>query len=122
MTTQRTRTVSGRAVGVGLATGALALGVAALAGSSAQHVTDNAQLGDSVWTNTQGVSTVGTVGIPTVDIPTVGIPSFDILPGDADGNTVVESPGPSIAVTDDPGNTIVWFPGGAIVTGSTFVF
>lgn len=112
MTTQRTRTVSGRAVGVGLATGALALGVAALAGSSAQHVTDNAQLGDSVWTNTQGVSTVGTVGIP----------SFDILPGDTDGKTVVESPGPSIAVTDDPGNTIVWFPGGAIVTGSTFVF
>jgi len=115
MTTQKTRTLTGRAVGVGLAAGALALGVAALAGSSAQHVTDNAQLGDSVWVNTQGVNTVGTVG-------TVGVPSFDILPGDTDGNTVLESPGPSIAVTDEPGNTIVWFPGGAIVTGSTFVF
>ena len=59
-----------------------------------------------------GGSTVGTVGIP----------SIDILPGDTDGPTVVESPVPSIAVPDGPGNTIVWFPGGAIVTGSTFIF
>jgi hypothetical protein len=112
MTTHRTRTVLTGAVGVGLTLGGLALGVAALAGSSAQQVTDNAESGASVWTNTQGVNTVGTVGIPFIDI----------LPGDADGNTVVESPAPSIAIPEGPGNTIVWFPGGAIVTGSTFVF
>jgi hypothetical protein len=114
MKAQRRRTVISRAVGAGLVAGGLALGVAALAGSPAEHVTDNAQLGDSVWINTPGVSTVGTVGTT----------SLDILPGDTKGNTVVGLPGPSIAVTDGnaPGNTVIWFPGGAIVTGSTFAF
>jgi len=107
--------VIGRVVGAGSLLGGVAVGAVLLSGAHAQHEADNAQLGDSVWVNTQGVNTVGTVGVT----------SLDIVPGDTVGNTVVTSPGPSIASTDGsgPGNTIVWFPGGAVVTvGSTFLF
>ena len=107
--------VIGRVVGAGPLLGGVAVGAVLLSGTQAHHETDNALLGDSVWVNTQGVNTVGTVGVT----------SLDILPGETVGNTVVTSPGPSIASTDGsgPGNTIVWFPGGAVVTvGSTFLF
>jgi len=115
MRTKSKLAVIGRVVGAGLLLGGAALSAVLLTGAQAQHETDNAQLGESVWVNTQGVNTVGTVGTT----------SLDILPGDTVGNTVVTSPGPSIAVTvgNAPGNTVVWFPGGAVVTvGSTFLF
>jgi hypothetical protein len=107
MKSQKKRAAMSRVAGAGLVIGGAALGVVVLAGSPDKHPTDNAQLGNSVWIDTHGVSTVG-------------VTSVDLFPGD----TVAGFPGPSIAVTDGnaPGNTVIWFPGGAIVTGSTFVF
>jgi hypothetical protein len=107
MKTQSKRAAMSRVAGAGLVIGGAALSAVLLAGAPAQHATDNAQLGNSVWIDTHGVSTVG-------------VTSVDLFPGD----TVAGFPGPSIAVTDGnaPGNTVIWFPGGAIVTGSTFVF
>ena len=107
MKSQSRRAAMSRVAGAGLVIGGTALGVVVLAGSLDKHTTDNAQLGNSVWIDTHGVSTVG-------------VTSVDLFPGD----TVAGFPGPSIAVTDGnaPGNTVIWFPGGAIVTGSTFVF
>jgi hypothetical protein len=115
MKTQSKRAAVSRVAGVGLVIGGAALGLVVLTGSPDKHATDNAQLGNSVWIDTHGVSTVG-------------VTSVDLFPGDTvagfPGDTVAGFPGPSIAVTDGnaPGNTVIWFPGGAIVTGSTFVF
>ena len=96
----------GRVAGAGMVIGGAALGVVVLAGAPDKHATDNAQLGNSVWIDTHGVSTVG-------------VTSVDLFPGD----TVAGFPGPSITVPDvnAPGNTVIWFPGGSVVTGSTFV-
>jgi hypothetical protein len=146
MKTQRKRNVS-RAVGAGLVAGGLALGLAACAGSPAQHETDKAHLEDGVWVNTQGVNTVGQTSVNTTSGNTTsgntvsgntagntvsgntagntvaGNTAGNTVAGKTAGNTVVGLPGvPSIAVPDvnAPGNTIVWFPGGSVVTG-TFV-
>ena len=133
MKTQRKRTVS-RAVGAGLVAGGLALGVAACAGSPAQHETDNANLEDGVWINTQGLNTVGQTSVNTTSGNTTsgntvsgntagntvsGNTAGNTVAGKTTGNTVVGLPGvPSITVPDvnAPGNTIVWFPGGSVVT------
>jgi hypothetical protein len=107
MKSQSKRAAMSRVAGAGLVIGGAALSAVLLAGTPDRQATDNAQLGNSVWIDTHGVSTVG-------------VTSVDLFPGD----TVAGFPGPSIAVTDGnaPGNTVIWFPGGAIVTGSTFVF
>src|SRR3954468_10408109 len=70
MKTRRKRTV-GRAVGAGLVAGGLALGVAACAGSPAQHETDNAHLEDGAGINTQRVNTVGQTFVNTTSGNTV---------------------------------------------------
>jgi hypothetical protein len=143
MKTPSKRVVIGRVAGAGLVAGGLALGVAACAGSPAQHETDNAHLEDGVSINTQGVSTVGQTSGNTTSGNTVsgntsgntisgntsgntisGNTAGNTVSGKTAGNTVVGFPGPSLTVTDGdaPGNTVVWFPGGAVVTvGSTFV-
>ena len=84
MKTQRKRTVS-RAVGAGLVAVGLALGVAACAGSPAQHETDNAPVEDGVWVNTDGVNTVGQTSANTTSGNTT---SGNTVSGNTAGNTV----------------------------------
>ena len=128
MKTQSKRAAMSRVAGAGLVIGGAALSAVLLAGAPAQHATDNAQLGNSVWIDTHGVSTVGSTSanpIPssTIGDTFVGFPDPSITVN-TPGNTVVGLPG-GVNVTggNAPGNTVLWFPGGAIVTtGSTFVF
>jgi len=109
MKTQRKRTVISRAVGAGLVIGGTALTAMMLTGAQAPQVSDNAQVGDWVWLNTQGLNTIGTT-------------SVNPFPSDTIGSTVVGFPVPSIGVPggDGSGNTVVWLPGTTVVTG-TFV-
>ena len=124
MKSQSKRAAMSRVAGAGLVIGGAALSAVLLAGGPAQHATDNAQLGNSVWIDTHGVSTVGVTSVDLFPGDTVaGFPDPSITVN-TPGNTVVGLPG-GVNVTggNAPGNTVIWFPGGAVVTsGSTFVF
>jgi parallel beta-helix repeat protein len=148
MKTQTKRTVS-RAVGVGLVASGLALGVAACAGSPAQHKSDNTHSEEGVSVNTQtsdnttsdntvsgntvsGNTAGNTVSGNTAGNTVAGNTAGNTVAGKTTGNTVVGLPDmPSISIPDlnVPGSTVVGLPGvpsiglpGGNGPGNTFVW